>query len=235
MQPVLRGTDGDDTIKGFSNQDNILAGGKGSDYLEGGSGKDTYIWNLLDGNDIINDFASGKNFAGQSGILKIGQGVDPANVDIARSGNNLVMTIGETGEYLTIQNWYLGLNYQLGRIEFADGNVWDRSSGKPIEVYFQELAEAASQQSSSGHEESMFAMATMFSFGQMYNMTEQNVGNETFSDKQLIIDIAIAELQMETSSGMACNNGGINISDSENCFAAPSVGLNPTEENKNTV
>jgi hypothetical protein len=44
-----------------------------------------------------------------------------------------------------IQDWYASANYQLGRIEFADGNSWDRSSGKPIEAYFQELA-AASQQ-----------------------------------------------------------------------------------------
>jgi hypothetical protein len=81
----------------------------------------------------------------------------------------------------------------------------------------------------------MFAMATMFSFGQAQNMSDQNTGNESIHDKQLLVDIAIAELQMASDSGMVCSNGGINISDSQSCFAAPSIGLNPTEEYKNAV
>jgi hypothetical protein len=231
---LIIGSTGDNKIY-TGNGDNIIIAGKGNDYIEGGRGKNLYYWNILDGNDIINDYANGKDAAGQSGVLRIGEGVNPANIEITRSGNNLILIISETGERLTIQNWYVKADYQLGRIEFADGNVWDRSSGQSIEAYFQELAESASQQSSSGAEGAMFAMATMFSFGYTHSEPDTNTGNETIQDKQLIVDIAIAELQMESDSGMVCNNASIIVSDSQNCFATPSFGVNPTEEYKNAV
>ena len=167
--------------------------------------------------------------------MKIGEGIDPACIEITKSGKNLIMTFTETGEYLTIQNWYSGVDYQLGRIEFADGNVWERSSGQSIEDYFQELADSANQQSSSGPNGAMFAMGTMFSFGQLYGAPQQNYDNDSIHDKQLIVDIAIAELQMESDSGMVCNNSGISNSNSLNYFTAPSVGINPIDENKNAV
>jgi hypothetical protein len=201
---------------------------------------------LGDGNDTLNDFAYAKFTYGWGGVLKIGAGVDPANIETIKTGNNLILIIGESGEHLTIQDWYASANYQLGRIEFADGNSWDRSSGKSIEAYFQELAAASQQTRDPVHQ--MFAMGTMldygaglsqFSFGQPQGMVELSASAsiEANREKQLIVDIAIAELQMELDSGMICNNGSINISDShsQNCFAASSVGVNPTEENKNAV
>jgi hypothetical protein len=63
---------------------------------------------------------------------------------------------------------------------------------------------------------------SQFSFGQPQGMVELSASIEANREKQLIVDIAIAELQMELDSGMICNNGSINISDShsQNCFAA---------------
>jgi VCBS repeat-containing protein len=63
---MLAGFDGgDDAIDGLAGNDtliglggnNTLAGGAGADYLEGGQGGDTYVFNLGDGDDRINNFA----------------------------------------------------------------------------------------------------------------------------------------------------------------------------------
>jgi Ca2+-binding RTX toxin-like protein len=57
-------------------------------------------------------------------VLKLGEGVDSSQIEVSREINDLILIIGETGERLTVQNWYLGNDYQLTRIEFADGTVW---------------------------------------------------------------------------------------------------------------
>ncbi|NUF50341.1 calcium-binding protein, partial [Gilliamella sp. ESL0250] len=48
------GTDGNDTILGNKGND-ILSGGKGNDFLSGGAGNDTYLFNLGDGHDTIDN------------------------------------------------------------------------------------------------------------------------------------------------------------------------------------
>jgi Ca2+-binding RTX toxin-like protein len=120
---ILVGGSGDDTIKGDNGSD-IFIGGAGDDYLQGNDGHDVYVWNLGDGNDTINDDSYNKRYYGDTGILKIGDGVDPNNIENTRVGNNLVLIIGESGERLTVQNWYSATYYQLTRIEFADGTIW---------------------------------------------------------------------------------------------------------------
>ena len=123
---LIIGTTGNNNLYGGAGSD-ILIGGAGDDYLEGGAGKDTYLWGPGDGNDTINDYAAYKHNNGLSGILKIGQGVDPANIEITRSGNNLILIIGETGERLTIQGWYISGDYQLEKIVFGNGTVWTKA------------------------------------------------------------------------------------------------------------
>jgi len=48
-------TDGDDTVNGFSNTNDIIEAGLGNDVVDGGSGNDTYVFNIGDGNDEIID------------------------------------------------------------------------------------------------------------------------------------------------------------------------------------
>ena len=87
---LIYGMEGNDILKGGAGDDTLI-GGKGDDYLEGEAGKNTYIWELGDGNDTINDFASYKNVYGQSGILKIRGEINPNDVEITRMGNNLIL------------------------------------------------------------------------------------------------------------------------------------------------
>jgi Ca2+-binding RTX toxin-like protein len=119
MSPVLRGTDGNDTITGYSTDD-ILLGGLGNDRLEGGAGNDVYKWNLGDGNDLIVD-NSGTN------LLELGDGINPMDIALARLGNDAVFTVGNTGEQISVYNWYANANYQLSSVQFKDGTVWNRT------------------------------------------------------------------------------------------------------------
>jgi Ca2+-binding RTX toxin-like protein len=60
---TLNGETGNDTLSGDSDNDTLnggtgydsLNGGTGNDTLNGGAGNDSYIWNLGDGDDVIND------------------------------------------------------------------------------------------------------------------------------------------------------------------------------------
>lgn len=118
---TLEGTDGDDSLRGgYYSRNETLIGGKGNDRLEGGSGSDTYLWNLGDGNDRIYDLKQGNDI----NILRFGEAIDPAKVVVNSNGQDLMLTVGETGETITIQNWRLNNNYRLDRIEFAEGTVW---------------------------------------------------------------------------------------------------------------
>ena len=103
----------------------ILEGKKGDDYLEGGQGGDTYVWTPGDGNDTLYDYY-GKN------VLKIGAGVDPTKVKASRDGRNLYLTLPETGERLTLKDWYYGAAYRLSEIRFADGTVWSTQDVEDI-------------------------------------------------------------------------------------------------------
>jgi Ca2+-binding RTX toxin-like protein len=124
---TIEGTDGNDVLNGYSNRNETLIGGKGNDTLQGSGGSDTYIWNPGDGNDTILDRAD----TNEINVLRFGEGVDPANIEINSNGQDLFLTVGETGETLKIQNWKTDSRYMLYRLEFADGTVWN---GEDIDV-----------------------------------------------------------------------------------------------------
>jgi Ca2+-binding RTX toxin-like protein len=132
---VLSGGDGNDLIYGGDGNDTLI-GGTGADTLTGESGNDVYVWNLGDGNDTINDYRSSKDYYGETGVLKFGEGVDRDNVEITRVGNSLVFIVGETGERVTVQDWYVNADYQLNKVEFADGAVWTRAEINAVSPIF---------------------------------------------------------------------------------------------------
>jgi len=214
---ILVGGNGNDTLRG-NGGDNVLKGGQGENLKIGGSGRNTYVWELGSGGDTINDLS---NFGG---TLKIGAGVNPANIELTRVSNDLILIIGETGERLTIQQWYSGTAWQLARIEFADGTYWNRSSGQSVEAFFQEQAEMAA-----ASELLTPQSASLFSFGCDISLTSSF---ETYNDAtaespagfindQAAVDVALACLQMETDSGMVCSTE--NASSSLNSASALAI------------
>jgi hypothetical protein len=122
---ILFGGAQNDTLKGGAGND-ILVGGAGADYLEGGQGSDVYVWNFGDGNDTIDDYSYNKYY-GDTGVLSVGADVDPTLIELTRSANNLVCEFSQTGEYITVQNWYSADYYQLTSMNFANGTTWTRA------------------------------------------------------------------------------------------------------------
>ena len=108
----LFGGDGNDTLYGENGND-ALIGGAGNDTLNGGYGDDTYLYSKGDGNDIIEDYY-GKNTIEFKDINKDG-------VEFSVKGNDLLITVKDTQEYITIKNIFWR-NSNL-RLKFADGTI----------------------------------------------------------------------------------------------------------------
>jgi hypothetical protein len=75
-------------------------------------------------------------------------------------------------------------------------------------------------------------MMAQFDFAEALNKMGLNVGVENNKESQLIIDIAIAELQMDSGIGMVCNDNGMKISNTQSSFnfISSSIGTIPIEE-----
>ena len=90
--------------------------------LSGGLGNDTYIFRRGDGHDTIitNDLSPTDTL-----VL---EGINPGDIRLDQSGYSLLLVLKDTGEYVNVQNFYLGASYQIGTIKFADGTIWDRTT-----------------------------------------------------------------------------------------------------------
>src|SRR5882724_5666290 len=124
------GTDGNDTIYGFSYND-TLQGGKGDDYLAGGLGDDTYIYNRGDGHDTIVEgaFAAAPNF--DTLVL---HGINPGDVSLVRNGNDATLVFAESapgagdgGSVLLKDELDDFFGRGVEQITFDDGTVWTQS------------------------------------------------------------------------------------------------------------
>ncbi len=130
---TLRGDAGNDALSGGDGND-VLSGGAGDDTLAGGSGSDTYLFNLGDGNDTINDH---DDSVGRLDVLQFGPGIEASAVSARRESNDLVLRISNTGDSVTIRNYFLqdGVNaYRVDEIRFADSEsvVWDLATVKAL-------------------------------------------------------------------------------------------------------
>jgi Ca2+-binding RTX toxin-like protein len=121
---TLQGDSGDDSINGGSGDD-MLTGGAGNDLLDGGAGSDTYYFSPGDGVDTINH---------QSGIngfdkLRFENGISPDDVEVSRTENDLLLTIGSEGDQVRVVGFFDGDATTFKAIDEVvfSGNdvVWD--------------------------------------------------------------------------------------------------------------
>lgn len=138
---VLSGDEGNDTLAGYSGDDLLLGGadndmmlgdagndtldgGVGDDHLSGGVGNDSYIFGLGYGKDYI----SGQdNTVGKIDIVKLGSGLDKSNVKLVRHYSDLILTIDDSLDQLTVSNYFVDEaagGYQVEKIVFSDGSFW---------------------------------------------------------------------------------------------------------------
>lgn len=92
---------------------NVLDGRAGQDVMIGGLGNDSYRFKRNYGQDTIVDVDS---TAGHQDQVLLGTDIDADQVWLSQSGSDLVLSIIGTTDQLTIQNWYVGTNYQVEQL-----------------------------------------------------------------------------------------------------------------------
>ena len=123
----ISATNSDETIWSDSGDDIINAGGGndfiysgiGNDALKGGRGSDTYIFNLGDGIDVINE----TNSNSASDTIQFGEGITADDITVSRSDGDMIITIGTDGDSIRIVKQYNDSWYRIEKIVFTDGLV----------------------------------------------------------------------------------------------------------------
>ena len=129
----LFGTFADDHMVGLAGTESlnsgdgndILDGGAGNDFLFGGSGADTYIYNLGDGRDQIEDeveqvLDSAGNLVYAHNRIVFGEGITPTDIDLTLDGLSLFIRVGSTDDGLDIGS-FVDTQPGIRTLDFADG------------------------------------------------------------------------------------------------------------------
>ena len=136
---VLAGGGGHDNIQGGSGDD-TMDGGLGNDILSGsshntfhgwysGSGNDTYMFGRGDGQDTIYDL---DGTVGNLDTITFKAGVLPGQVQVARSGDWLILKIYGTTDQISVRDYFSSNStsaWLIEQIRFTDapGTVWSAS------------------------------------------------------------------------------------------------------------
>lgn len=95
----IHGGEGDDILRGGA--DGYIDGVLTSDFLNGGKGNDTYLYELGDGTEVIEDYF-GEN------AIKLGSGVDSIHTYIDEENNEAFFSINGTSDVIVVSNAQLG-------------------------------------------------------------------------------------------------------------------------------
>ena len=129
-------TDGDDLIEGYY-RDDVLDGGLGNDTLNGAELSDTYIYDVGYGNDTISEVDWSLSAAVDN--VSFGSGIALAGLSVSRVGNNLVLTVDNTGETLTIVDQHVRYSnaatpHQIEEFHFTDGTIVDAEYWRVLDL-----------------------------------------------------------------------------------------------------
>ncbi len=113
-------TNGDDELRGGSGDD-LLDGMEGNDTLIGGAGDDTYVFGQGGGQDTVYDTDGAADIIHFTDVL-------PDDIRVTRGRYNLYLAVSDTGDRLTVKNWFRGDEYRIEGVEFADGTTWDTAT-----------------------------------------------------------------------------------------------------------
>jgi Ca2+-binding RTX toxin-like protein len=119
---ILRGQDGNDTLNGFAGNDSLV-GGQGNDLLRGGAGNDTYQFERGWGQDIVENVDGD----GSSDAIEFIGDIYSTDVEVSRTGDDLVLTLIDSTDTVIVRNYYLNNGQSdagLQSIRFADGVTW---------------------------------------------------------------------------------------------------------------
>ncbi len=121
---TLLGGAGHDTVIGGTRA-NLLMGGRGNDFLQGGAGHDTYLFNLGDGIDTIDDAV----VLGEGNRIQFGAGIGQSDLTFTQdqAARMLTIQVGTSGtDQLLLTNFDpTGANGSMvvETLTFADGST----------------------------------------------------------------------------------------------------------------
>jgi Ca2+-binding RTX toxin-like protein len=116
---VLLGNAGNDTLVGGDGSD-TLDGGPGRDELRGGPGSDVYRFGLGEGHDTLADEGEADDFD----VIEIAAGIALGEVVLSRAGNgDLTLSVGFSGDSLTVLGQYTDIGNRIEEIRFAEGGT----------------------------------------------------------------------------------------------------------------
>jgi Ca2+-binding RTX toxin-like protein len=105
--------------------DNVLSGNSGNNRLSGGAGDDTYLFGRGAGQDIIS--ADAELRVGRIDTLQIASGVLPGELRVRLVDSALVLTIGDTGDQITLEGFLDETTSPVQQVVFTGTqDVWDR-------------------------------------------------------------------------------------------------------------
>ncbi len=111
---VLIGNAGSNILTGGDGNDTLL-GGKENDVLNGGAGNDVFQLARGDGQDTITDAS------GTSDQLSFASGIDPLDLMLSQSANDLRIAVYGSTDQVTIANWYAGAANQVETVLAGNG------------------------------------------------------------------------------------------------------------------
>ena len=124
---------GDDVIKG-TNGDDILIGEGGNDMLSGGNGADTYIFNLGDGEDIIDNYDP-SNW--RNDRIVFGEGILAEDISVTRQAGDLYLTNRKSKDRIKVKDFFNDDWYKVESFHTSDGRTLDYSK---INIMIQAMA-----------------------------------------------------------------------------------------------
>ena len=116
---------GNDIVYGGNGADTFI-GGNGNDKLLGSYDNDTYIFNLGDGNDTIEDYAPSLSNSKADKVV-FGEEISIDDIIFSKSGNNLVIGFNDTDDSITITNHNSNDYYRVENFATSDGYTIDYS------------------------------------------------------------------------------------------------------------
>ncbi|MCW2292450.1 Ca2+-binding RTX toxin-like protein [Pseudomonas sp. BIGb0408] len=129
----LIGNEGNDQIYGGAGDD-VLDGGEGSDYLVGGAGSDLYKFAPGWGQDTLENYDTD---AAKLDAIVFSEGIAPTDITVTRSSDNLVLSLADSADRITVLNFFQAdgqSNYRIEQVRFSDGTAWSIAQVKAMAI-----------------------------------------------------------------------------------------------------
>lgn len=128
---LITGNQGANYLMGNAGND-TLSGEGGNDTLEGGVGNDVYRFARGWGSDTVQNFESGSNGLD---VIEFAADILPSDIQVSRSGANLVLSLGGSGDRINVINYFLSdgaTSNAVDEIRFANGARWTLTTIKAL-------------------------------------------------------------------------------------------------------